>query len=356
MKLLLCKSVLLFNALGAGVTLYAMDITEALVPRKKDRPLTQILSEKISSIPLSIVKSGVPQYAYAYAFKPSQVIEIEGNRGVFGVSPDEKTIATGTKDGSLIFFDRDTGEETERLKQQSGPIVAVAFDRDGSRVTSVSDQSVVAVSGLDKESRVAKIRTTTRGLGLGVISQDGKVSLTSSKDELRFAYPEENTTWAIPLQYPIDIASIAIGPDYNALVGGGDGVVIFVDVERNEKSKQKELRGQKGIINVVALSPDGQTALAAGSLTNTATLWDVKKGTKLYDLVGHTSPIISAAFSPDNQFVLTGSRNGKVILSDSKTGQFINDFTVQGKLVSVGFSPNGSFIAINTDENLFIYE
>lgn len=54
-------------------------------------------------------------------------------------------------------------------------------------------------------------------------------------------------------------------------------------------------------------SPDGKTALS-GSSDRTAILWDLVTGECVRTFQGHTGSILSAAFSPDARFIITGYR------------------------------------------------
>jgi hypothetical protein len=59
----------------------------------------------------------------------------------------------------------------------------------------------------------------------------------------------------------------------------------------------------------VAFSPNG-TRILAGSVDNTARLWDVATGEAVATLAGHTKLVKAIAFSPDGTRVLTGSWDG----------------------------------------------
>jgi WD40 repeat protein len=66
----------------------------------------------------------------------------------------------------------------------------------------------------------------------------------------------------------------------------------------------------------VAFSPDGQTVLT-GHADNTARLWDAATGQQIRQLVGHTGPVTSVTFSVDGHYVLTGSQDGTARVWDT---------------------------------------
>jgi WD40 repeat protein len=57
----------------------------------------------------------------------------------------------------------------------------------------------------------------------------------------------------------------------------------------------------------VVVSSDGQFALS-GSWDGTLRLWDLTTGNSTRTFVGHTSDVLSVAFSADNRQIVSGSR------------------------------------------------
>jgi hypothetical protein len=51
-----------------------------------------------------------------------------------------------------------------------------------------------------------------------------------------------------------------------------------------------------------------------GSRDNTAKLWDAETGKEILTLTGHSQEVTIVAFSPDGRSILTGSRDGTLIV------------------------------------------
>ena len=126
------------------------------------------------------------------------------------------------------------------------------------------------------------------------------------------------------------------------------------------------LRGHKKSVYSVAFSRDGKT-LASGSDDNTVKLWDAATGQELRTLGGHSSFVLSVAFSPDGKTLASGSDDNcgtrsaatakqlgrqaalwrsVVKLWDAATGQELRTLGGHSSFVlSVAFSPDGKTLA-----------
>jgi hypothetical protein len=103
----------------------------------------------------------------------------------------------------------------------------------------------------------------------------------------------------------------------------------------------KTLRGHLSGVMSVAFSPDGQR-IVTGSDDNTAKVWDVASGEALLTLKGHRARIWSVAFSPDGQRIVTGSWDATAKVWEAASGQEL--VTLRGHtedIWSVAFSPDG---------------
>lgn len=68
-------------------------------------------------------------------------------------------------------------------------------------------------------------------------------------------------------------------------------------------------------------SPVSSSILATGSGDNTARIWDTDTGTPLHTLKGHTSWVLTVAFSPCGSILATGSMDNSIRLWNPTTGE-----------------------------------
>jgi WD40 repeat protein len=117
------------------------------------------------------------------------------------------------------------------------------------------------------------------------------------------------------------------------------------------------LEGHTDIVTAVAFSPDGQF-IVSGSHDNTVSMWDATTGTGRHIMHGHTSSVTSIAFSPDGQFIVSGSHDNTVRVWDATTGTERHVMSGHEDGVwSVAFSPDGqSIVSGSSDQTVRVWD
>ncbi len=102
-------------------------------------------------------------------------------------------------------------------------------------------------------------------------------------------------------------------------------------------------------INGLAYSNDGKY-IASASWDMTVKLWDAKLLKEIRTLKGHTSWVYSVMFSPDDNQLLSTSKDGTIIIWDILTGDIIKKLEVSSdepypdEIYSTCYSPDGKYI------------
>ena len=155
-------------------------------------------------------------------------------------------------------------------------------------------------------------------LNTAVVSPDGRRVLTGG-------WPRTLWLWEIETGRLIrrfgdssgEIQSIAFSPGGDrAICGGADGVVRLWDIESG--GLLHEFKGHGDNVWSVAFSPDGSLAYSAGGgvyrdgwqdgTDFAVRVWDVKTRRQLHALKGHKGMVMSIAVSPDGRYVLSGGK------------------------------------------------
>lgn len=121
------------------------------------------------------------------------------------------------------------------------------------------------------------------------------------------------------LQFPVAVKDMALAAngDY-ILLALQDRTAVYFDVPANRVRQIFEHDGApvnspiNQLINTVALSADGKTALTGGD-DRTARLWDLESGQQLQQWQ-HGSPVSLVSFNPEGDYVITSAGNDQTYL------------------------------------------
>ncbi|KAG8723709.1 hypothetical protein FRC09_002099 [Ceratobasidium sp. 395] len=97
----------------------------------------------------------------------------------------------------------------------------------------------------------------------------------------------------------------------------------------------------------VAYSPDG-AYIASGSYYKTIRIWDARTGKPVgQPLTGHTELVSSVAYSPDGAYIASGSGDKTIRIWDARTGKPVGQPLTghTNYVLSVAYSPDGAYIA-----------
>ena len=106
------------------------------------------------------------------------------------------------------------------------------------------------------------------------------------------------------------------------------------------------LTGHTSYVLSVAFSPDGQH-IVSGAADQTICVWNSMTGEMAAGpFTGHTNWVMSVAFSPDGQHIVSGAADQTICVWNAMTGEMAaGPFTVHTDgVTSVAFSPDGHHI------------
>nr|POE92569.1 wd40 repeat-containing protein hos15 [Quercus suber] len=82
-------------------------------------------------------------------------------------------------------------------------------------------------------------------------------------------------------------------------------------------------------------NPNHQLLLASASFDSTVKLWDVELGKLLYSLNGHRDPVYSVAFSPNGEYLASGSLDKSMHIWSLKENKIVKTYTSNGGIFEV---------------------
>lgn len=241
----------------------------------------------------------------------SPLITYEQPINTIDVSPDGRYLAASidinqVTDFTIYLLDADTGEVIREFEGHTDSVNFMSFSRDGTRLVSgsydmtartwdvVTGQPLVTLVGHD-------------GLVSGVtFSPDGKMIMTTSSDSTIRLWDAETGEELRVLAQDVTAPYAEFSPDGTLVaLSDSNGFPRIMDVASGKEIHK--LVGHTDYVWTAKFSPDG-TLLVTSSWDGTARIWDVKSGNLVRALdVDNANALFWAEFSPDGQYVVTGS-------------------------------------------------
>ncbi|WP_414570578.1 NACHT and WD repeat domain-containing protein, partial [Nostoc sp. CCY 9925] len=125
----------------------------------------------------------------------------------------------------------------------------------------------------------------------------------------------------------------------------------------NTPTEANSLRGHEQEVNCVAFSPDGNF-IASGSSDSTVCLWNIIGNPTAQFLCGHEQEVNCVAFSPDGKFIASGSIDGILCLWDLQANLITQPWQGHEEgIISVVFSSNGDrIISVDFDGTVCLWD
>ncbi len=192
----------------------------------------------------------------------------------------------------------------------ASPAVASALSPLGSRLAIASGANV-AVWDLASQRVLFTLTGHTGPVNAVVFSPDGSRIATVSNDTTGIIWDAADGRRLHTLTaHGRWVLSVAFSPDGETLATGGyDKTVRLWDVATGKL--KATWAGHAGGVRAVAFSPDGRT-LATGGADNEVRLWDAARGVTIHTMKKHSAAVRVVAFSPDGSRLASGSEDRTV--------------------------------------------
>lgn len=262
-------------------------------------------------------------------------------------SKDGSKIATGCGDRVARVFDAASGKLLYELQGASTPVVAVAFSPDGKRLATGEQALVARLYALDTGKLEKELPHPDKVSGLA-FSPDGTLLAVAGNTGTGQVYkvPDGTRAWEFSGR------SLAFSSDGKWLVTAvpAGALRLWDAVKGRMKSETNTAPHQPWL----TASGDLNLAVTWNPAEKDARLWEVRAGKASGELKGHEKGISSAALSLDGTHLATASEDLTVRLWDVPGRRFLGH-TILDQIGFIALSPDGQKLAVGQGNRIGLY-
>ncbi|NQU38358.1 MAG: protein kinase [Lentisphaerae bacterium] len=283
-------------------------------------------------------------------------LELMGHDGVVtaaAFSPDGQLAVTGARDGELMVWDASQEGGAMTLGGHAGAVVTARFDPTASRVVTAAEDGYVRIWDTTDGRLIRTLNRQTGRLTCATFSPDGRQIVSASDGGTTRIWDAESGGMLRALSgHGGAITWSDYSPDGRRLVTAGqDGLRVW---EVDSGTRPLTIRADQAVSRVALFSPDGRHVLMAGAGVQ---IWDAVSGEDAGRFDGHSDHVAAVAFSPDGQWVISGSRDmtARVWRLADQEEQLVlrgDDSAVS----AVAFSPDGRRVATAGKQGIHIWD
>ncbi|KAI9208663.1 WD40-repeat-containing domain protein [Polychytrium aggregatum] len=261
-------------------------------------------------------------------------------------NPAGTHLATGTYDGLTRIWTKE-GVLVHTMHRHNGPVFALKWNKSGDLLLSGSVDKTAVIS----DARTGEQRQQFEfhsAPTLDVDWKDDTTFATCSSDQQIFVCQlgsleplkqfsghsgEVNAVKWDPMGQHLASCS----DDCTAKIWSLDSDVALATLEGHDKEIYS--------ITWCPVVTEKRKLLATSSFDATARVWDAISGTCVFLLERHVEAIYSVSFSPDGEYLASGSFDNNMNIWSMKDGSLLRTFTGNGGIFEVNWNPHGDQLA-----------
>lgn len=260
-------------------------------------------------------------------------------------NPDGKTLATGCYDGCARLWSQ-TGELKCTLDLHKGPLFSLKWSKSGKRILSGSVDASTAVWDGDTGGLLKQF-TYHSAPTLDVDWRDENTFASCSTDKMIFLCALDSTSPLMTYEgHREEINCLKFDPTGTLLASCSDDFTAKVWTSASPRPACDFREHYREVYTMQwSPNPNGPMMLATASFDATVKLFDVNANKCINTLHGHTDPVYSLDFSPNGEFLATGSFDRCINIWRVKDGRLLKKFRGDGGIFEVTWNPAGDKVA-----------
>jgi cytochrome c len=227
-------------------------------------------------------------------------------------------MATAGADARIAIWTAGRPQPDTILSGHNAPIAALAVSPDRTRLASASWDSSVRLWPLDGSGKSRVLEGHSQNVNGIAFTPDGRSLVSVGYDLTVRIWPLAGGAPDV-VTLPSPLNAVAIASDGGIAAGAADGKVYFLT--RDGKITGDTRAGRTPVISL-AVSPDG-ALLAAASIGGSVAIIDRNTRTIARTLVGPGLPVWSVAFFADDRTLLTGGADHTIRRWNALTGELM---------------------------------
>lgn len=269
-------------------------------------------------------------------------------------SPLDKTIAIGTFEGDVVFFDAEKLEVIRVLKLHQANIKSLSFSPDGKVLATASWDRTVKFVDVQKGEIINELRGHFAGVHDVEFSPDGKTLATAGADFRLNLWDSEQVSNENALL--TSASNFAFSPDGKTGFGWNN---IAGELSRYDLETKRKIWNIKA--DVIALTLDYNeisNIVAIGGKDGYVSIFDAQNGAQIKHFRPHDRTIYAIRVSNDGTLIYTAHEDGVVKAVNRETEMAILSIKADSDVLKfINQSPDGKFLVTGgNSKTIKIYE
>jgi WD40 repeat protein len=343
--------------------LYVSRMTLAQQAEKENQP-ARVIQLLRSVIPETPAQEDLRNWEWHHLWRKyrGEQSRLRGHLGAVTAvvfSPDGKWLASAGADHTIKLWNSTSGKEVFTLKSHSHRLTSLAFSPDGVRLISGSVDQTVRVWDASSGKERLTLRGHTAAVNCVAFSPDGRYGASASDDKtVRVWDVTAGNTISEFKGHQLPVQRLTFSPDGRSIAS------VSRDRKRGEAILWDVGTGtvvltipDKTAMSCVAFHPGGKY-LAVGvarpegtAVTPAIKMWSVETGASLQSLAGHQDTITDCKFNSDGTQLISAGADQTLKLWETSTGRELFSFHEEAPILSVAFSHNNQRIATGSEDS-----